>query len=75
MNFAARLSLSVFKQQPNETFTPVGDDNGLFIVSIKDRIWIPNSGVPAKLLPIKVKGTAEGREWEVRGVPYEIRRY
>lgn len=70
-----RLSLSVFKQQPNETFTPVGDDNGLFIVSIKDRIWIPDSGVPAKLLPIKVKGTAEGREWEVRGVPYEIQRY
>jgi catechol 2,3-dioxygenase-like lactoylglutathione lyase family enzyme len=70
-----RLNLSIFKQQPNETFTPVGDDNGLFIVSIKDRIWIPNSGVPAKLLPIKVKGTAEGGEWEVRGVPYEIKRY
>jgi len=67
-----RLNLSIFRQQPNETFTPVGDDNGLFIVSIKDRIWIPNSGVPAKLLPIKVKGTAEGREWEVRGVPYKI---
>jgi catechol-2,3-dioxygenase len=70
-----RLNLSIFKQQPNETFTPVGDDNGLFIVSIKDRIWIPNSGVPAKLLPIKVKGTAEGREWEVHGVPYKIQRY
>lgn len=66
------LNLSVFKQQPNETFTPVGDDNGLFILAIKDRIWIPNSGVPAKLLPIKVKGTAENREWKVRGVPYKI---
>ena len=67
-----RLNLSVFNQQPNETFTPVGDDNGLFILPIKDRIWIPNSGVPAKLLPVKVKGTAAAREWEVRGVPYEI---
>lgn len=67
-----RLNLSVFKQQPNETFTPVGDDNGLFILPIKDRIWIPNSGVPAKLLPVKVKGVAEGKEWEVRGYPYEI---
>lgn len=67
-----RLSLSVFKQQSNETFTPVGDDRGLFILPIKDRIWIPNSGVPAKLLPVKVKGMAEGKEWEVRGVPYEI---
>jgi len=62
----------VFRHQPNETFTPVGDDNGLFILPIKDRIWIPNSGVPAKLLPVKVKGDANGKEWEVRGVPYEL---
>jgi len=67
-----RLNLSVFKQQPNEIFTPVGDDHGLFILPVKDRIWIPNAGVPAKLLPVKVRGTAEGRDWEVRGVPYEI---
>ena len=66
------LGLSVFKQEPNETFTPVGDENGLFILPIKDRIWMPDSGVPAKLLPVKVKGEANGREWEVRGVPYEI---
>ena len=70
-----QLNLSVFMQQPDETFTPVGDDNGLFILPIKDRIWIPNSGVPAKLLPVKVKGTAGGKEWEVRGYPYEIKRY
>jgi len=67
-----RLGLSVFKQEPNETFTPVGDDNGLFILPIKGRIWIPNSGVPAKLLPVKVKGEANSKSWEVRGVPYEI---
>jgi hypothetical protein len=67
-----RLGLSVFKQEPNETFTPVGDDNGLFILPIKDRIWMPDSGVPAKMLPVKVRGNANGRDWEVRGVPYEI---
>lgn len=66
------LDLSVFRQEPNETFTPVGDDNGLFILPIKDRIWIPNSGVPAKLLPVRVEGEANGKEWKVRGVPYEI---
>lgn len=66
------LNLSVFKQEPNETFTPVGDDNGLLILPIKDRIWFPNSGVPAKLLPIIVKGEANGKEWEVHGVPYKI---
>jgi catechol-2,3-dioxygenase len=69
---STQLSLPVFKQEPNETFTPVGDDNGLLILPIKDRIWMPDSGVPAKLLPVKVRGEANGREWEVRGVPYEI---
>ena len=67
-----KLGLSVFKQEPNATFTPVGDDNGLFILPINNRIWIPNSGVPAKLLPLRVKGETNGKEWEVRGVPYEI---
>ena len=67
------LGLSVFRQQPNENFTPVGDDDGLFILPVKNRIWIPNSGVPAKLLPVIVRGDTNGKAWEVRGVPYEIR--
>jgi len=71
-NLCSTLGLSVFKQEPGETFTPVGDDNGLFILPVKSRIWYPNTGVPAKLLPVKVKGTANGKDWEVRGVPYEI---
>jgi len=67
-----RLSLSVFMQQPNENFTPIGDDNGLFILPARDRIWKPDSGVPAKLLPVKVHEEVNGQEWEVRGYPYEI---
>jgi catechol-2,3-dioxygenase len=67
-----RLDVSVFRQEPNESFTPVGDDDGLLIIPVKDRIWIPNSGVPARLLSVRVEGTINGREWEVRGVPYEI---
>jgi catechol-2,3-dioxygenase len=65
----SKLSISVYKQEPNETFTPVGDENGLFILPVKDRIWMPDSGIPARLLPVRVRG--EG--WEVRGVPYEIK--
>ena len=67
-----QLDLSVFMQEPNENFTPVGDDHGLLILPARDRIWKPDSGVPAKLLPVHVWGKANGREWEVRGVPYEI---
>jgi catechol 2,3-dioxygenase-like lactoylglutathione lyase family enzyme len=66
------LNLSVFRQEPHETFTPVGDNHGLLIIPLKDRIWIPNSGVPAKLLPIRVAGDVNAKKWEVRGVPYEI---
>ena len=67
-----KLGLSVFRQEPNETFTPVGNNDALFILPIKDRIWMPQSGVPARLLPVRVKGNANGKEWEVHGVPYEI---
>lgn len=68
----SKLNISVFKQEPNETFTPVGDEDGLLILPIRNRIWIPNSGVPAKLLPVRVHVEADGKGWEVRGVPYEI---
>lgn len=68
----ATLGLSVFHQEPYESFTPVGDDNGLFILPVKDRIWYPKSGVPAELLPIEAIVETNGRQWELRGVPYEI---
>jgi hypothetical protein len=67
-----RLDVSVFRQAANESFTPVGDNDGLLILPIKDRIWIPNSGVPARLLSVRVEGNVNGKEWEVRGMPYEI---
>lgn len=67
-----RLDVFVFRQEPNETFTPVGDDDGLLIIPVKDRIWIPNSSVPARLLSVQVEGLLKGKAWEVRGVPYEI---
>ena len=67
-----KLKLSVFKQEASATFTPVGDDNGLFILPVKDRIWMPDSGVPAKLLPVKVQCEVNGKPWEVRGLSYEL---
>jgi catechol-2,3-dioxygenase len=68
----AQLGIFVFKQEPNETFTPVGDDNGLLILPVANRIWMPDSGVPAKMLPLTVTGNSDGKRWEVRGVPYRI---
>lgn len=67
-----RLGLSVFRQESNESFTPVGDNDGLFILPAKDRIWHPNTGVPARLLPVRVRVGSNGKGWEVHGYPYEI---
>ncbi|HLA08565.1 MAG TPA: hypothetical protein VJ022_14055, partial [Anaerolineales bacterium] len=44
----------------------------LLILPIEGRVWYPNTGGAARLLPVKVTGDANGKEWEVRGVPYEI---
>ena len=71
-HLCSTLGISVFKQEPDATFTPVGDDNGLFILPIKNRMWFPNSGVRARLLPVQVKVEVNGKGWEVRGVPYEV---
>jgi hypothetical protein len=68
----SKLEVSVYKQEPNDNFTPVGDENGLLILPKQDRIWMPDSGVPARMLPVRVRGHANGMDWEVRGVPYEI---
>ncbi len=67
-----QLGLSIFKQEPAENFTPVGDETGLLILPAQNRIWKPDSGVLAKPLPVKVQGTANGKKWEVHGMPYEI---
>jgi len=68
----SNLGVSAFNQEPSESFTPVGDDHGLLILPVKDRIWMPNSGVPAKLLPIKATLDVDGRQWAIHGYPYEI---
>jgi catechol-2,3-dioxygenase len=67
-----QLDVSVYQQEPNETFTPVGDEHGLLILPVKDRIWMPDSGVPARILPVNVHVDVNGREWNVSGVPYKI---
>ena len=72
----SQLGLQLFRtSQPDKGFTPIGDDHGLFILPAVGRLWLPthNPGIPAKLLPVRVKVHNNGTDWEVRGVPYEIR--
>ena len=67
-----KLGVSVYRQEPNETFTPIGDEDGLFILPIEGRIWYPQTGVPAQMLPVKVSIEVNGKVFQVTGVPYQI---
>ncbi len=67
------LGVSVYRQEPNETFTPVGDEDGLFILPIENRIWYPNTGIPARMLPVNVDVEVNGKEFKLSGVPYLVR--
>jgi catechol-2,3-dioxygenase len=71
----SQIGLRLFRMdQPDKGFTPVGDDHGLFILPAVGRLWLPthNPGIPARLLPVRVRVNNNGTDWEVRGVPYEI---
>ncbi len=69
-----KLGVSVYKQEPNESFTPIGDEDGLLILPVENRIWYPNTGVPARMLPVKVDIEVEGKEFKLSGVPYDVKR-
>jgi catechol-2,3-dioxygenase len=71
----SQLGLRLFRtSQPDKGFTPIGDDHGLFILPEVGRLWLPthNPGIPARLLPVRVKVQVNGTAWEVQGVPYTI---
>lgn len=70
--FGEQLGLAPFRGEGSDTFTAVGDDEGLFIVVQRGRIWRPDSGVPAELWPVDVEVEVGGKTHHVRGVPYTI---
>ncbi len=67
-----RLGISPFKGEGSDTFTAVGDDEGLFIVVQRGRIWRPDSGVPADVWPVDAAVEVGGKQHRVTGVPYKI---
>ncbi len=54
------------KQPPQNHFTVMGDDEGLFIIVVKDRHWYP-TGIPAGIFPTVIRFTdSQGKEQEWR---------
>lgn len=67
-----KLGVSVYKQEPKEDFTPIGDEDGLLILPVENRIWYPNTGIPARMLSVQVDVDVHGTEFQIRGVPYVV---
>jgi catechol 2,3-dioxygenase-like lactoylglutathione lyase family enzyme len=55
-----RIGAAVYRGPGSDSFTPVGDEEGLFIVVKRGRMWFPDTGIPAEQIPITVvTATAE----------------
>ena len=67
-----KTGLLPYKDESNETFTAVGNADGLFIVVKQGRIWYPNTGVPAQLLPVRVHFQVNETKMVLSGVPYQL---
>ncbi|NOT03389.1 MAG: hypothetical protein HOP27_02195 [Anaerolineales bacterium] len=67
-----KSGLLPYKNESSDTFTAVGDADGLFIVVKQGRIWYPNTGVPAQLLPVRVHAQVEETKMILSGVPYQM---
>jgi hypothetical protein len=65
--------LPVYDGEGSDTFTALGDEQGLFIVIKRGRTWFPDSGTPAELLPLKARvSTSPGVTATLSGPPYEF---
>jgi hypothetical protein len=49
-----RVNAQVYRSKLNDTFVPVGDEDGLFIIVKTGRLWYPNRVLPAQPAPITV---------------------
>ncbi len=69
----ATLGIRVYDPPGSSTFTPVGDELGLFIVVKEGRGWYPETGIPAGLYPVGVMVAGEAdHDYAVPNLPYRI---
>ena len=48
------LGVPIYDGAGSDAFSAIGDEYGLFIVVANGRIWYPDTGVPAAVLPLRV---------------------
>ncbi|WP_454191322.1 VOC family protein [Paenibacillus sp. Marseille-Q7038] len=66
----ADMNLPLWKGD-RSIFQPVGDEHGLFIVVVTNRIWLPTSE-KATVFPITVKIKGNDKKYKFSNLPYQI---
>lgn len=67
------MPIGIYDGEGSDAFTAVGDVHGLFIVVKKGRIWFPDTGKSAEILPVEVTVTFDrGERCLLSGPPYRI---
>ncbi|MDQ5826006.1 MAG: hypothetical protein M3441_17560 [Chloroflexota bacterium] len=65
--------MPVYDGAGSDTFSAVGDEHGLLIVVRRGRIWFPDTGTAADLVPLKaVVSLGSGATAVISGPPYEV---
>jgi hypothetical protein len=72
-DLCSTLGVDVYRQDFNETFTPIGDEDGLLILPIENRVWYPNTGASARLLSVYAEVKTSKGDFMITGFPYDIR--
>ncbi len=54
--------------ETDATFCPIGNEHGLIILVPFNRIWFPNTGIPAQAVPL----VAQIDDYQLSGPPYTI---
>lgn len=66
------LPLAVWRGKGSESFTAVGDEEGLFIIVHAGHAWLPTADVSA--VPMETKIVVQGwTDYDFFGLPYSIR--
>ena len=70
--FANSLEVGTYKSF-DKNFAPIGDVHGLVIAVPEDRIWFPDTGIPAKILPVELTILGERiSTHEIPNTPYIV---
>lgn len=62
--------LEIWRGTGSDTFTAVGDEEGLLIVVAHGRNWLPTSDTPAYPLPVRIEAAGINGDFEIPGLPY-----